>query len=252
MATLPSSNNRSKVQPETGHSTKACSYDRAGLGWSDLGPGPRDVHRMVSELHDLLQASGISPPYLLVGYSLGGGIIRVFAALHPQEVAGLIMVDALHPDFLRRMQLDAWDENMLRTAKWMQRVAPFGIARLEGRCAMDNRPLIQCRSFWKTFTDEREALPASVRQIGEVASLGNKPLIVLSRDPDPTVGWGTLENRRIWEKMQQELLQLSTQSQQATVKGASHYIQDDRPDAVNGAISRMLTIVRVQPHSSSF
>jgi pimeloyl-ACP methyl ester carboxylesterase len=236
----------SKVQFEIGRSTKACSYDRAGLGWSDPGPAPRDIDRMVTELHNLLVASGISPPYLLVGHSLGGGVIRVFTALRQNELAGLIMVDALHPDFLKRMQLDAWDENMLRTAKWMQRVAPFGIARLEGRCAMDHHPLIQCANFWNPFVGEREALPASVREVGAVTSLGVKPLIILSRDPDPAVGWGTAENRKIWEQMQEELPRLSSQSQQIIVKRATHYIQDDRPDAVIEAISRMLTVVRTQ------
>ena len=236
----------SKVQPEISKSTKACSHDRAGLGWSDLGRAPRDIDRMVTELHDLLVASDISPPYLLVGHSLGGGVIRVFAAHYQNEVAGLIMVDAVHPDFLKRMQLDAWDENMLRTAKWMQRVAPFGIARLEGRCAMDDRPLIQCANFWKTFVDEREALPASVREVEAVTSLGAKPLLVLSRDPDPAVGWGTAENRKIWEQMQEELPRLSSQGQQIIVKRATHYIQGDRPDAVIEAISRILTAVRTR------
>lgn len=236
----------SKVQPETSRSTKACSYDRAGLGWSDPGPAPRDIDRIVTELHNLLLASDNPPPYLLVGHSLGGGVIRVFTALHQDEVAGLIMVDALHPDFLKRMQLDAWDENMLRTAKWMQRVAPFGIARLEGRCVMDHRPLIQCANFWKTFVGEREALAASVRQVEAVTSLGAKPLIVLSRDPDPAVGWGTAENRKIWEEMQEELPRLSSEGQQIIVKRATHYIQDDRPDAVIEAISRMLKAVRRQ------
>lgn len=236
-----------RVQPEIGKSTKACSYDRAGLGWSDPGREPRDVHQIVSELHDLLGATDVTPPYLLVGHSLGGGVIRVFAARYPQEVDGLVMIDAVHPEFLRRMKLDAWDENMLRTARWMQLLAPFGIARLEGRCVIDNRPLIRCRSFWKTFAGERDALSTSLKQVGEVTSLGTKPLVVLSRDPDPTVGWGTLENRSAWEEMQEELSRLSTQGRQTTLKGATHYIQDDRPDAVSETILNMLAVVRAQP-----
>ena len=236
-----------KVQPKIGKSTTACSYDRAGLGWSDPGLEPRDVHQIVSELHDLLGASDVTPPYLLVGHSLGGGVIRVFAARYPQEVDGLVMIDAVHPDFLRKMQLDAWDQNVLRTARWMQRLAPFGIARLEGRCVVDNRPLIRCRSFWTTFVEERDALSTSLKQVEEVTSLGAKPLVVLSRDPDPTVGWGTVENRAAWEQMQEELSRLSTQGRQTTVKGATHYIQDDRPDVVSEAILGMLAVVRQQP-----
>lgn len=234
----------SKVQPEVARSTRTCSYDRAGLGWSDSAPEPREVRRMASELHDLLAASDVRPPYLLVGHSLGGGIARVFDAQYSQEVAGIIFVDAVPAEFLRRMQPDAWDENMLRTAHRMKWLAPFGIARLQGKCQVDNRPLIDCTDFWRTFTGEREALPNSVLQVGTVRSIGDTPLRILSRDPDPAVGWGSAENRLAWEEMQEELTKLSTQSRQSIVKGATHYIQDDQPQAVITAISDMLRVVR--------
>jgi pimeloyl-ACP methyl ester carboxylesterase len=232
----------SKVQSDVARSTRACSYDRAGLGWSDSAQGPRDVNRMVGELHDLLVASDVLPPYLLVGHSLGGGVVRVFDAQYPEEVAGMIFVDAVPPDFLRRMQLDVWDENMLRTARRMKWLAPFGIARLQGKCQMDNRPLIHCADFWATFASERDSLPSSVREVREVKSVGDKPLQVLSRDPDPAVGWGSAENRVAWEEMQEELTKLSSRGHQSIVRGASHYIQDDRPDAVIAAISDMLRV----------
>lgn len=233
-----------KVQPEVARSTTACSYDRAGLGWSDPAQGPRDVERMAGELHDLLVASDLLPPYVVVGHSLGGGVARVFGAKYPEEVAGMIFVDAVTPDFLSKMPLDAWDQNMLRTGRRMKRLAPFGIARLEGNCQLDNRPLIHCADFWTTFIGERDSLPSTVREIGEVRSIGDTPLRVLSRDPDPAVGWGSVESRQVWEEMQEELPKLSTRSRQSVVTGASHYIQDDRPDAVIAAISDMLQVVR--------
>jgi pimeloyl-ACP methyl ester carboxylesterase len=233
----------SKVQSEVARTTKACSYDRAGLGWSDPSQGPRDVSQMADELHDLLVASDLLPPYVVVGHSLGGGVARVFAAKYPQEVAGLIFVDAVTPDYLSRMPLDAWDQNMLKTARRMKRLAPFGVARLQGNCQVDNSPLIHCADFWTTFTAERDSLPSSVREIGEVRSIGDTPLRILSRDPDPAVGWGSAESRRAWEEMQEELPKLSTQSRQSVVSGATHYIQDDRPDAVIGAISEILATV---------
>jgi pimeloyl-ACP methyl ester carboxylesterase len=234
----------SKVQPEVARSTRTCSYDRAGLGWSDRAPGPREVGRMARELHDLLAASDVRPPYLLVGHSLGGGIARVFDAQYSREIAGVIFVDAVPADFLSRMQPDAWDENMLRTAHRMKWLAPLGIARLQGKCQVDNHPLIRCTDFWLTFTGERDALPISVLQIGAVQSVGSTPLQILSRDTDPAVGWGSAENRLAWETMQEGLTKLSTQSHQSVVKGATHYIQDDRPDEVITAISNMLSLVR--------
>lgn len=231
----------SKVQSDVARSTKACSYDRAGLGWSDPAPGPRDVNQMAGELHELLAASGLVPPYVVVGHSLGGGVAQAFDAKYPQEVAGMILVDSVTPGFLRRMTLDAWDQNMLRTARRMKRLAPFGIARLLGNCQMDNRPLIHCADFWATFTAERDSLPGSVREVGEVRSIGDTPLQVLSRDPDPAVGWGSPESHRAWEEMQEELPRLSTQGRQRVVSGATHYIQDDRPEEVIAAVADMLS-----------
>jgi len=233
-----------KVQLSVAQSTRTCSYDRAGLGWSDRSLAPRDVLRMATELHDLLAASDLKPPYLLVGHSLGGGIARVFDGQYPHEVAAMVFVDAVPAGFLSRLQPDVWDENMSRTAHRMKRLAPFGIARLQGRCQIDDRPLIHCSDFWATFIGEREALPISVRQIAGVQSIGDTPLWILSRDTDPAVGWGSPENRLAWDEMQEDLAKLSTRSRQTIVKGATHYIQDDQPDAVFAAISEMLTLVR--------
>ena len=86
------------VQPDIAQSTRACAYDRAGYGWSDPGPEPRDAQQIASELHALLDVVGIEPPYVLVGHSLGGIYARVFNAQYPGEVIGMALIDATHPD----------------------------------------------------------------------------------------------------------------------------------------------------------
>jgi pimeloyl-ACP methyl ester carboxylesterase len=85
------------VQPEIAKDTRAVSYDRAGLGWSDAGPAPRDAERIVSELHQLLDQAQVSPPFILVGHSFGGLTTRLFAARFPDEVAGLVLIDPVVP-----------------------------------------------------------------------------------------------------------------------------------------------------------
>lgn len=87
----------SELQRELARSYRVVSYDRAGLGWSDLGPMPRTAAQIADELHALLQKSGIAPPYLLVGHSFGGLTMPLFAARHPQEVAGMVLVDPVAP-----------------------------------------------------------------------------------------------------------------------------------------------------------
>src|SRR4051812_11989969 len=82
-----------RVQPAVAAFTTACAYDRAGFGWSDAGPLPPTAGRIAAELHELLTAAGIEPPYVLVGHSFGGLTIRAYASSHPANVAGLVFVD---------------------------------------------------------------------------------------------------------------------------------------------------------------
>ena len=90
-----------KVQPELAKFTRVCSYDRAGLGYSESSSQPRTSKVIAAELHALLQAADIAPPYVLVGHSVGGFDVRLYASLYPTEVAGMVLVDASHPDSAR-------------------------------------------------------------------------------------------------------------------------------------------------------
>src|ERR1043166_103626 len=84
----------SLVQPGVAGFARVCSYDRAGDGWSDLGPHPRTMHQIVYELHTLLERAGERPPYVLVGHSYGGWLVRLYQATYPAEVAGMVLVEA--------------------------------------------------------------------------------------------------------------------------------------------------------------
>ena len=92
----------SLVQPEIAKFTTVYSYDRAGMGWSDVGPRPRTSRQIVKELHTLLRNAGIKKPYVLVGHSSGGFNMLLYASRYPDEVAGLVLVDASHEKQLER------------------------------------------------------------------------------------------------------------------------------------------------------
>jgi pimeloyl-ACP methyl ester carboxylesterase len=92
----------SLVQPGVAQTTRTCVYDRAGLGWSDPSPRPRTAAVMVEELRSLLASAEVPGPYVVVGHSFGGLLVRLYAARYPQEVAGLLLVDSAHEDQYRR------------------------------------------------------------------------------------------------------------------------------------------------------
>jgi len=123
----------SRVQPGVATFTRVCSYDRAGYGWSDSGPKPRTSGRIVAELHALLVKAGIPGPYILVGQSFGGLNVRLYAYTYPQEVAGMVLVDASHEDAFVRfptLQQDLLDGQ--KQLSMCSGLAPFGVIRLFG------------------------------------------------------------------------------------------------------------------------
>ena len=129
-----------RVQREVSGTTRVCAYDRAGMGWSEMGPDPRDARQITSELHTLLSKGGIEGPYVLVGHSFGGMYMQTYANLYPDEVAGVALVDSsTDPDqFSQRPEArDSYEPQKQRSAVGSQLVrlgvslpARLGIIRL--------------------------------------------------------------------------------------------------------------------------
>src|SRR5829696_5172510 len=91
-----------RVQQQFAQTTQVCSYDRAGMGWSEAGPEPRDARHISSELHTLLKNADTEGPYVLVGHSYGRLYARMYAARYPNQVAGVALVDSSHPEQFTR------------------------------------------------------------------------------------------------------------------------------------------------------
>jgi pimeloyl-ACP methyl ester carboxylesterase len=160
----------SRVQPQVAEFTRACSYDRAGLAWSDPGERDRCTDTFVAELTRLLDAGGIAPPYVLVGHSFGGFIIRAFARAHPEAVAGLVFVDTLHPE--EWMDLTPEQRRLLRGGVFLSRVggvlASVGIVRLSLSLLTGGAPGVP-RRFSRMFGSRAAALLEHI--VGEVQKL---------------------------------------------------------------------------------
>lgn len=241
-----------KVQPEIAKFARVCSYDRAGIGYSDSSSRPRTSRVIAEELHRLLQAAGVAPPYVLVGHSMGGYDVRLYASLYRNEVVGVVLVDASHPDQENRFppELNNMKGSWIREAEFIEFTMPLGIPRLLGLC--DDGPeqrAAECNFHTaREQVEELKSFSASAAETAATGPLGDLPLAVLSHDPDkPLVDLPAdlaKPTNQEWEKMQEELARLSTRGTQTVAKNSSHYIQIDRPDVVIQAVRAIVDQAR--------
>jgi len=238
-----------KVQPQIAKFARVCSYDRAGIGYSESSPRPRTSQVIAEELHALLKAANIAPPYILVGHSMGGYDVRLFASLYRSEVSGMVLVDASHPDQENRFPpaLKSMEGSWVRESEFLAYTMPFGIPRLLSLC--DDEPeqrAAECNFHTaRESLEEMKAFSQSAAETAATGPLGEMPLAVLSHDPDkPSADLPpdlAIPTNDAWEKMQEELAHLSTRGTQSIARGSSHYVQIDRPDVVIEAVRSVLT-----------
>jgi pimeloyl-ACP methyl ester carboxylesterase len=268
------------VQPGIARFARACAYDRAGDAWSDPGPIPRTMRQEAYELHTLLERAGIAPPYVLVGHSYGGLLVRVYAERYPDEVAGMVLVDATHEDtvlmmngkLVRMRELDTGkpvpdvkkrmtEPPRLPTPKELQEFRDFRkfikadridppfdrltepIQRLR-LWARSRPPVPAGEGFW---AEELAAMHAG--REAKPQPLGDKPLAVIipgRRDgPPPGVTaeeWAKLVEEKVRQK--EGLAGLSRNSRIVRAPQSGHHIQLDEPAVVVSAIREVVEAAR--------
>jgi pimeloyl-ACP methyl ester carboxylesterase len=212
-----------RVQQEVAKATRACAYDRAGLGWSESGPRPRDARQISSELHTLLDKAGIEGPYVLVGHSYGGLYVRMYTARYPDEVGGSVLIDSSHPEqFTRSPEGRQMYERARRLTAIAALFSRLGLIRLfdvfpapaglpAHQRAQVEASLSSSRHLVAT-AQEFSATPQTSTQVRTTQSLGDKPLAVVSAGKQSPG----------WLKLQKELVALSFNSVHRIVEGATH------------------------------
>ena len=243
------SSNWAWVQPEVAKVTRVVAVDRAGLGWSDPGPKPRDAGQSARELHTALEKLSIPAPYVLAGHSYGGLAIRAFAALYPDEVAGMVLVDASHPDQWVRMGVPS--KSLFFGNKMGALLARFGLFLFffkgEYKLLTGGLPEQEAAELM-AFTTTPRALSTvadvafvwdsiSRPLVDDAGDLGDLPLVVLSVTEQPTKG-------EQLTALQAELPQLSTNSQHITVRGAHHEGLVSRPEYAHVVTESILSVVK--------
>jgi pimeloyl-ACP methyl ester carboxylesterase len=251
------------VQPALSKTTRVCSYDRAGFGWSDTRPTTRDADHVAAELHGLLLRAGIAGPIVLMGHSLGGIFIRDYVIHYPADAAGLIFVDSATPfqdknPVLVRTEQAEGHSNFSPPA-WFWNVALIvGVPRLLGMCKGDPGPDATlnklraediCRLRTAAFSEiEDENFHLSSRQALSSSSFGSLPILIFSRDPanSPPAkpSQAELDRRNDWGQMQEDLKNLSTRSRRIIAKNSSHQVMLDRPDLIEKEVPVFMEQIR--------
>jgi pimeloyl-ACP methyl ester carboxylesterase len=229
------------VQPEVAKTTRVCTYDRAGLGWSEAAPLPSDVAQFARELHTLLQNANVPGPYVMVGHSLGGFVVRVFVHDYASEVSGVVLIDSMNPEQVTQ----SLSNSLARRYSLQAVLARFGVGRLLVKLPAiapsmpPNEeayyPLYIRPQSLQASANEYQTLPASASQAAAVKTFGDLPLIVLTAKLNDNPGW---------PEWQTELLQLSSNSQHLFAENSGHVIQADEPKAAVAAILQMVQQVR--------
>jgi len=251
------------VHDKIAATTRACAYSRAGIMWSEPRAGKFEPDSVARDLHALLLAAGEQGPFVMVGHSLGGPYIMNFTRLYPQDVAGLVFVDASHPEQIGRMAQAAGKK--MEAGKAMMKVASAlswtGIPRLVA--AHTESPTIPAqaklagdayasRSLGSAL-EELESLDATLSAAGQLRQLGDRPVVVLTAmKPYPAamlkaMQLTTEQGQRIqavWKDMHDEEASWSHHSRHQLVPDAAHYIQFDRPDVVIAAVGEVVNDVR--------
>lgn len=249
------------VPSEIAKFTRVCIYDRAGLGWSDPNlRASRTSQQSVDELHLLLIKAEINPPYILVGHSLGGVNMRLYASQYPEDVVGLVLVDSSHENQMtsemwKSIKIQCWFDQVLRVA------SQVGLLRLIGE--MNLLPILEdikreiskyplavqtlfdtYKSFcyrpdyWATISSEFANIKKSLEGVQAVTSLGSLPLIVLSQgSKDSKMSDARFQK---WSSLQLDLTKLSSNSQRIIAENSGHNIQLDQPELVVSEVKRLI------------
>lgn len=220
---------------------KACSYDRAGYGWSQRGPSPRTTDQIVDELHTMLEVAEIPPPYVMAGHSFGGYNVLYYAKLYPENMAGLVLVDSSHPRQDALLPAIPNDKAVVNMGNFKRvftgetlPLYPQHIRNLVGAIL----------SSVKTADAERKEYvnyPVSASQVERSGKLRDMPLTVITRGEqqwsDDPLGEAMY---RAWMDMQKDLVHLNVSGKHIIAEGSGHLIPLEKPEIIVAAIQSMI------------
>lgn len=241
----PSTMMASWIAPDVASTTRVCVYDRAGRGWSETASHAQDGVEVARDLHTLLHRAGEAGPYVLAGHSAGGIYVLNFAAAYPQDVAGVVLLDSMHPEQYQRMA--SWPgfyEMFRRASAVMPSLARLGMGRLSNETQYEGLPNPQRdqeRAFLSTprhnrsVRDEFHMIRIAMNEAAALKTLGDVPLAVVTAKRG---------HEADWFPMQDDLATLSTNSVHRDLPDATHEMVVGDEGTARQASETVLDVVR--------
>jgi pimeloyl-ACP methyl ester carboxylesterase len=243
--------------------SQVIAYDRAGQGWSDISPNPRIPANLAGELRTLLDQLDLQPPFILVGHSFGGLLSRIFAGIYPKEVGGIVLIDSTHVnEYDLFPSIDKFVNQAAQGVRLLKMVSRLGLGKQVARLSLGKAAKSLSKEDLDAFLTaasqpkHHETMLAEFSQHrfyfgpqSEVLpSLGDTPLMVITagNSVSKQAKIGNLTGEQVnahHQKLQQNLVQLSTQGEQLILSGADHLsilIQPEYVTQIVGAIERMV------------
>ena len=263
------------IQPDVSSFARVCSYDRAGDGWSEMGPHPRTFQQIVYELHTLLERAGVQPPVVLVGHSYGGWLVRAYQATYPSDVAGIVLVDAgadnpwrLMPDGQRVRSSELARERAIppvKTADPLREsdIPPPALERMRAGLAEASRTANKPPRD-KLPVESQRMRTWALGQLGHVAAAVNPyeaeelavlrtaraqqefplvelPLVVITRGLSEESGPNSKEFAAQHREEHTLMARMSRNGRLVVAERSGHHVQIEEPSVVVTAIRQLVT-----------
>jgi pimeloyl-ACP methyl ester carboxylesterase len=242
--------------PRLAERTRTCVYDRAGYGWSDSSGKPHTAANSADDLRAVLSQAQIAPPYVLIGHSYGGWVVRLFRERYPDQVVGMVLAEASHPEQWERLPASfiAGADRQAQLLSVMTGLAPFGVPRLlvpddpylSEALQPAYRAAMGLGRSYEALASEFGMAALSGQQAAQTGDLGDLPLAVVSAEHslqafavmDPNLPFE--QANQVWRVLQAELAALSTRSIHLVSPRGDHYIHASDPDLVLAGVDWVL------------